>query len=230
MSESTIAMDFTKGNIKKQLFVFAAPLFLSSLLQVVYNMADMIIVGNVLGEAGISAVSVGGDISNMLMFLGMGFANAGQVIIAKYIGASKQELVGKFIATMFSALTITAIILSIICLIFRQNFLFLMNTPKEAYKDALSYSTICIIGMVFIYGYNAISAVLRGLGDSKHPFVFISIAAILNIILDLLFVIVFSMGAKGAALATVISQCVSFLSCVIFLYRRRDTLGFEIHV
>ncbi len=230
MKTNTITTDFTNGNIPKQLLTFATPLFLSSLLQVVYNMVDMVIVGRVMGEAGISAVSVGGDVSNMLMFRGMGFANAGQVIIAKYVGAGMKEKVGTFIATMFSALTVAAIVLSVLCLLFREQFLVWMNTPKEAYTEALAYSTICIVGMVFIYGYNAISAVLRGLGDSKHPFVFISIAAVMNIILDLLFVVGFSMGAGGAALATVISQCFSFVTCVIFLYHRRDSLGFTVRV
>lgn len=230
MKERTIGSDFTTGNIPKQLVIFATPLFLSSLLQVVYNMVDMIIVGNVLGEAGLSAVAVGGDVSNMLMFLGMGFANAGQVIISKYIGAGQKEKVGKFIATMFTTLFVAAITLSAVCLLFRTQFLHLMNTPDEAFTEALNYSTVCIIGMVFIYGYNAISAVLRGLGDSKHPFIFISIAAILNVFLDLLFVVGFDAGAGGAALATVISQCISFLSCAVFILRKRETLGFDIRL
>lgn len=230
MKEKTFVSDFTTGNIPKQLFIFATPLFLSSLLQVVYNMVDMIVVGNVLGEVGLSAVSVGGDVSSFLTFLGMGFANAGQVIISKYIGAGKRHHVGRFISTLSSTLFLVAVSLSFLCLLFRKQFLNLMNTPTESYEQALAYSTICILGMVFIYGYNAMSAVLRGLGDSKHPFIFISIASILNVILDLVFVIGLQMGAGGAALATVISQCVSFLSCIAFLYKKRDTLGFEIHI
>ncbi len=230
MREKTLVSDFTTGNIPKQLFIFATPLFLSSLLQVVYNMVDMIIVGNMLGEVGLSAVSVGGDVSSFLTFLGMGFANAGQVIISKYIGAGKRQQVGRFISTLSSTLFLLAVSLSFLCLLFRKQFLTLMNTPTESYEQALAYSTICILGMVFIYGYNAMSAILRGLGDSKHPFIFISIASVLNVILDLIFVIEFKMGAGGAALATVISQCVSFLSCIAFLYKKRDTLGFEIHL
>jgi putative MATE family efflux protein len=97
-----------------------------------------------------------------------------------------------------------------------------MNTPIEAYQGASDYSTICMIGLVFIYGYNIVSAILRGMGDSKHPFIFIGIAAVLNVALDVLFVIFMDMGTAGAALATVISQAVSFISCTIFLYIRRD--------
>lgn len=225
---SSITRDFTKGSIPKQLLEFSAPLFLASLLQIVYNMVDMIVVGQVIGEKGLSAVSVGGDVSNMLLFLGMGLSNAGQVIIAKYLGAQKKELLGKFIATMFSFLAISAVVLSLVCGIFTNEFLILMNTPREAFSEAYNYSIICIIGMVFIFGYNAVSATLRGLGDSRHPFVFIAIAALMNIVLDIIFVFFFNMGAGGAALATVMSQCASFVISVIFLYKKRHELDFEI--
>lgn len=228
MREKTLITDFTQGSIPKQLFLFAAPLFLSNLLQIVYNMADMVIVGRVIGDVGLSAVSVGGDVCSFLTFVAMGFSSAGQVIISKYIGAGQKEQVGRFIATMFSFLSMVAIVISCVCVALRIPILKLMNTPEQAMEEALGYATICIIGLVFIYGYNIISAVLRGMGDSKHPFVFISIAAVLNIVLDILFVAGFSMGAAGAALATVISQCVSFVSCAVFLYRKRAQLGFEI--
>ncbi len=225
---SSITRDFTKGSIPKQLLEFSAPLFLASLLQIVYNMVDMVVVGQVMGEKGLSAVSVGGDVSNMLLFLGMGLSNAGQVIIAKYLGAQKKEILGKFIATMFSFLAISAFALSLICGFFTNEFLILMNTPQEAFSEAYNYSIVCIIGMVFIFGYNAVSAALRGLGDSRHPFVFIAIAALMNIVLDIVFVIFLGMGAGGAALATVMSQCASFVISVIFLYKKRHELGFEI--
>ena len=228
MAQKSLISDFTKGNITKQLVVFSAPLFLSSLLQVVYNMVDMVIVGHQLGKVGLSAVAVGGDVSNFLTFISMGFANAGQVIISQYIGAGKHHKIGKFISTMFTFLMSCAVILSILCLVFRHPILKVMNTPAESFDQALAYSTICMGGSVFIYGYNIMSAVLRGLGDAKHPFVFICVSAILNIVLDVLFVIVMDAGAGGAALATVISQAVSFFSCCIFLYVKRRHLGFEI--
>ena len=221
MKSKSLIVDFTTGSIPKHLFTFATPLFLSSLLQVVYNVIDMIVVGHELGSAGLSGVSVGGDVSNFLTFIAMGFSNAGQVIISQYIGADKKDKLGRFITTMFTAMTVSAVVMSVVCLIFRQEILVLMNTPEKAFGQALGYSTVCIVGMVFIYGYNMVSAVLRGMGDSKHPFVFIALAAVLNIILDIIFVIGFSMGATGAALATVISQAVSFLSCCAFLYKKR---------
>ena len=228
MTKSQIK-DFTTGNITQQLIVFAWPLFLSNLLQVVYNMVDMIVVGKVLGQAGLSAVAVGGDVSNFLTFISMGFANAAQVIIARYIGARKRDKIGTFVGTMSSFLMVCALVLSCVGLLFQDLILELMNTPQEAYSGALRYSAVCMIGLVFIYGYNVVSAILRGMGDSKHPFVFISIAAVLNLLLDLLFVIGFHWGAGGAALATVISQAVSFASCVIFLSRNREQFDLNIH-
>ncbi len=227
MSQTQIR-DFTQGNISRQLVVFAWPLFLSNLLQVVYNMVDMIVVGKVLGKAGLSAVAVGGDVTNLLTFVSMGFASAGQVIIARYIGARQREKIGPFVGTMASFLTVCALVVTGVGLVLQETILGLMNTPAQAYSGALSYSAVCMSGLVFIYGYNIVSAILRGMGDSKHPFIFISIAAILNLILDLAFVVGLNMGAGGAALATVISQAVSFLSCVVFLARNRSR--FELNI
>ncbi len=217
--------DFTQGNITRQLVVFAWPLFLSNLLQIVYNMVDMIVVGNVLGQVGISAVSVGGDVSNFLTFVAMGFSNAGQVLIARLIGAKKRENIPAFVGTMSGFLFIASLVISAIGLIFQAPILRLMNTPPEAWEGAAAYSAVCMCGLVFIYGYNAVSAILRGMGDSKHPFIFISMAAVLNLVLDLIFVVGLDMGAGGAALATVISQAASFLACTLFLVRHRDAFS-----
>ena len=228
MSAKTQIKDFTQGNITSQLLVFAWPLFLSNLLQVVYNMVDMIVVGNVLGKVGLSAVSVGGDVTNFLNFVAIGFAGAGQVLIARLIGAKQTEKIGKFVGTMSSFLFCCALSLSIIALILQKHILSWMNTPEESFEGAMAYSAITMIGLVFIYGYNIISAILRGMGDSKHPFIFISIAAIMNLILDIVFVAFLRMGAGGAALATVISQAVSFISCTVFLYRNRASFQLNI--
>lgn len=230
MSKDKLITQFVEGSIPKQLAAFATPLFLSSLLQMMYNMVDMIIVGHALGKAGLSAVAVGSDISNFITFFIMGFANAGQIIISQYIGAQQRDKLGKFIANMLLTLLASALVLSVVCLFLREFFLNIMNTPQESYGEALAYSTVCISGLVFISGYNMISAVLRGMGDSKHPFVFIAIASVLNILLDIIFVIGMSMGSAGAALATVVSQGVSFLLCLAFLYKKREELGFKITV
>lgn len=227
---STHVKDFTKGNITKQLVTFAWPLFLSNLLQVVYNMVDMIVVGHVLGKTGTSAVAVGGDVSSFLTFIAMGFSSAGQVLIAKYIGSKQTDKIGRFVGTMSGFLMVCAIIISGIALTFQNGILKLMNTPAESYSGAASYSAICMVGLVFIYGYNIVSAILRGMGDSKHPFIFIGIAAALNVALDILFVMVIPMGAGGAALATVISQAVSFIACSVFLLKNKEDFALNIRL
>ena len=227
MSKSEIK-DFTEGNITKQLLLFAAPLFLSNLLQVVYNMVDMAVVGATVGKEGISAVSVGGDIIALLTFVGMGFGGAGQVLIAKYVGLGQREKIGRFVGTMSGFLTVAVAVLTLVGIVFREPLLLLMNTPSEAYSGALSYSVICTLGLIFIYGYNIVSAVLRGMGDSKHPFVFIAIAAAINIVLDIVFVVWLGMGAAGAALATVTSQAGSFVISVIYLILHRERFSLDV--
>ncbi|MBR5252195.1 MAG: MATE family efflux transporter [Oscillospiraceae bacterium] len=227
VSKTTHIRDFTTGNITKQLVVFSMPLFLSNLLQIVYNMVDMIIVGQALGKVGISAVSVGGDVSHFMIFIVMGFANAGQVLIAKYIGAKRQDKLGSFVGTMTGFLFSCAVVVSVVAIIFQDTILSLMNTPAESWQGAWNYSLVCMIGLVFIYGYNIVSAILRGMGDSKHPFVFISIAAVMNLVLDIVFVIFMDMGAGGAALATVISQGTSFVLCAVFLVRNKSKFSLD---
>ena len=206
----TLIADFTTGNVNRQLISFAMPMFLSHLLQIVYNMADMIIVGQTLGKVGLSAISVGGDIMNCMTFIAMGFSSAGQVLIAQYIGAKQHDKLSRFVATMSAALFGFACCVTGIGLLFRREIMELMHTP------------ISMAGIVFVYGYNAVSAILRGMGDAKHPFYFISLAALLNIVLDVIFVMQMGTGAKGAALATILSQGVSFLLCAAFIYKNRD--------
>lgn len=228
MTKTSRITDFTSGNIPKQLAIFAAPLFLSNLLQVVYNMVDMIVVGQVLGQVGLSAVSVGGDVSHFMTFIAMGFSAAGQVLISQFIGANERHKIGRFVATMFTLLLCCSIGISALCLLFRGPILQLMNVPQEAYAQALGYSTVSALGLLFIYGYNMCSAVLRGMGDSKHPFVFISLAAVMNLILDIIFVAFFHTGATGAALATVLSQGTSFVLCAVFLLKHKEE--FELNI
>ena len=214
--------DFTTGNVQRQLVIFATPLFLSSLLQLVYNMVDMIIVGQKLGKVGLSAVSVGGDVTSFLTFVAMGFGNAGQIIISQYIGSGQKDKISRFIGTMMWSLMGCGVVVSIVCLVLRTQILSLMNTPPEAFAEAVSYATVTMTGLIFIYGYNVMSAVLRGMGDSVRPFIFIAVAAAGNIVLDILFVITMGMGSGGAALATVMSQAFSFMGCSIYIYRNKS--------
>ena len=225
--QKTMVRDLTNGSVARQLLVFALPLFVSNALQAVYNMVDMIIVGQFIGGAGMSAVSIGGDLLHLLTFVSMGFASAGQVLIARNVGAGKMKEVSETIGTLFSFLLAASVLISVVCFALRYPIMHALNTPPESFSYAMDYMVTCIVGLVFIYGYNIVSAVLRGMGDSRRPFVFVGVAAILNIILDYLFVVVFHMEVFGAALATVIGQGVSFVSSLIYLYIKRQSFGFD---
>lgn len=227
VEQKTMVRDLTNGSVARQLLVFALPLFFSNALQAVYNMVDMIIVGQFIGGAGMSAVSIGGDLLHLLTFVSMGFASAGQVLIARNVGAGKMKEVSETIGTLFSFLLAASVLISVVCFALRYPIMHALNTPPESFSYAMDYMVTCIAGLVFIYGYNIVSAVLRGMGDSKRPFVFVGVAAILNIILDYLFVVVFGMEVFGAALATVIGQGVSFVSSLVYLYIKRQSFGFD---
>lgn len=223
----TMVTDLTVGSVPKLLLIFAAPLFVSNALQAIYNIVDMVVVGQVVGGHGMSAVATGGNILGILNFIVMGFSGAGQIIIARAVGEKDMESVKKTIGTMFTTLLAAAILMSILCFFIRDWLLQLVNTPAEAYKYTMDYTLVCMIGLVFIYGYNIVSAIMRGMGDSKRPFMFVAIASILNIILDVLFVAVFKMEVIGAALATVIGQAVSFIFAMCYFYKHRESFGFD---
>jgi putative MATE family efflux protein len=223
----TLVRDLTEGSVTRLLLVFSFPLLCSNLLQTVYNMVDMIVIGQFVGSTGLSAVSIGGDVLHGLTFLVMGFSNAGQVILSQYIGAGNRERVKRTIGTMFTVILICAVALTVIFYCCLDPILRALNTPDEAFAYARQYSLTCIMGLIFIYGYNLVSAILRGMGDSRHPFEFIAVATVTNLILDLVFVAGFGMGPFGAALATVIGQSVSFIWALIYLYRHREAFGFD---
>jgi len=226
-ADAKLTRDLTAGSVPKELISFAAPLFFSGLLQTVYNMVDMVVVGKFVGSACLSAVSNGGEILTLLTFVAMGLSNAGQIIISQFLGAGRTEQVRRVIGTLFTFLPLCAVGMTVLCLFLRDDMLRWLRVPEEAFAYASQYVLVCICGLIFIYGYNLISAILRGMGDSRHPFLFISVAAVLNLVLDLLFVAVFHWAAFGAALATVLGQALSFLYALIFLWRRREAFGFD---
>lgn len=219
--------DLTVGSVPRQLIAFSIPLFLSGLLQTVYSMVDMVIVGNVVGSSGLAAVSIGGDLLLLLTFIAVGFSNAGQIIISQYVGAGQRENIGRIIGTLFTLLMGCSVVLTVVCLVIYPKLLGWLNTPPEAWDSAADYVVTCTYGLVFIYGYNLVSAILRGMGDSKRPFLFIAIASVTNLILDLVFVAGMGMGAFGAALGTVIGQSISFLFALRVLYKSREYFYFD---
>lgn len=218
--------DYTTGPITRQLLAFSGPFMLSNLLQNAYNLVDMAVVGRFIGAAGLSAVGVGADLLHLYAFIAMGFCNAGQVIISQYVGLNDRASVSRIVGTMFSFVLALSLLITALGLAGAGVWLRVLNVPAEALLHCRAYILCCTAGLFFIFGYTMISAILRGMGDSKRPMVFIAVASVLNAALDLLLVGL-GMGAFGAALATVIAQGVSFLIAVVYLWRRRQALGFD---
>ncbi len=226
MSKS-ISKDFTKGNISRQLLLFSLPFMASNALQVLYSTIDMIIVGEYVGTAGLSAVSQSSLIVNLATMLCLGFSNAGQVLISQALGAGKKREMNDIMGTLFVFVAALSAVCSVVILAFRIPILYLMNVPDESYDMAMDYLVICAAGLIFTAGYNMVSAVLRGMGDAKRPFLFIAIASAVNLILDIIFTGMLGWGVAGAAWATIIGQAVSFLFSLYYLYRRREAFGFD---
>lgn len=222
-----IAKDFTKGSIPKQLIWFTLPFMASNGLQVLYSTIDMIIVGKYVGTAGLSAVAQASLIVNFAVMVCLGFSNGGQVLVAQALGAEKRKEMNRIIGTLFTLLVGMAAVLSVIFLLLRHPILRLMNVPQESYEMAMDYLVICGAGLIFTAGYNMVSAVLRGMGDSKRPFLFIGIASVINLVLDMLFTGDLGWGVAGAAWATIIGQAVSFLFSIFYLLRRKEAFGFD---
>lgn len=227
--QATLINDMSQGPVLSKLTRFAIPIMLANLLQAVYSMVDMIVVGQFGGPAGLSAVGIGGQLQTLFLAIGMGFSNGGQIVISQQVGA-KSENISRTIGTMLTTELLLAIIAGFIGVVLHTPILELMNTPSAAWQEAVHYLIICSCGMIFIYGYNALCAILRGMGESKLPMVFIAIASLVNVVLDLLFVGAFRWGAAGAAAATVIAQAIAFLSAAVYLYRHKEAAQFDFHL
>ena len=227
MATNSITKDFTHGSVAKQLLWFTLPFMASNALQVLYSTIDMIIVGKFVGTAGLSAVSQSSQILNFATMVCLGFSNGGQVLISQALGAGKRKELNQIIGTLFSLILILAVVLSGVFLGAREWIMSVMNIPAESYDFAVEYLVICGAGLVFTAGYNMVSAVLRGMGDSKRPLLFVGIASVVNLVLDILFTGLLGWGVAGAAWATIIGQAVSFLFSLYYLYRRKKDFGFD---
>lgn len=227
MANAKLVTDYTTGSVPKSLIRFSLPFMLSNALQVVYSLVDMLVVGQVMGTNAVSGVTNGSTVVMFMTMVGMGFSNGGQIYIAQLIGAQRKKELNSAIGTLFSLVLGLAAILTVIGVFIGNPVLSLLKTPTEAFDYAWDYYLICTLGNVFTFGYNMVSAVLRGMGDSKRPFKFVLIASVLNLILDILFVKYLHLGTSGAALATILGQAVAFIYALIYLYRRKESFGFD---
>lgn len=227
MRKGAIEKNLTEGNVVKLLIQFALPFMLSNLIQSLYNVADMLIVGYYSGTAAISGVNIGGQVTFILTNLIIGLTVGGTVIIGQYLGSGDRKSVKETIGTLLTFLIIVGIAITFIMLIFSDDVLWLLQTPEESYQQARDYLDITMLGTIFIFGYNAFSAILRGFGDSRRPLIFVTIACGTNVVLDLILVGAYGMAAKGAAIATVISQAISMILCIVTLIRSDFIFDFK---
>lgn len=220
-------VDLTKGKAVNTLLAFAFPYIIANFLQALYGAADLIIVGKFCDNAMISAVATGSQLLQTLTFLITGLTVSATVLIGKAFGAKKFENIIKIINTMIICFVSAAIVISAAVLLSEKTILSLLQTPKEAFSSALSYVKICSFGLVFIFAYNSISAILRGLGNSVAPMIFVAISCAINIIADIILVGVFKAGATGAAAATVISQALSVILGIIYIRKGNFVFKFQ---
>ncbi|WP_343210431.1 MATE family efflux transporter [Anaerolentibacter hominis] len=214
------SLELTEGKIGRTLLRFAIPFLLASVLQALYGAADLFVVGRFADSAAVSAVSVGSQVMQTVTGIILGISMGGTVLIGQYYGARDQKSAAGAIGSMVIAFSALAAILTPVMLAMSSNIVTMMHTPAEACAYAVQYLLICSCGIPFIVGYNGVSGIFRGLGDSKTPLIFVTIACIINIGLDLLLVGVFHMGAAGAAAATSAAQAISFLSALFYMKKR----------
>ncbi|MBR4878215.1 MAG: MATE family efflux transporter [Clostridia bacterium] len=220
--------NLTEGSVTKQLILFAIPFLASNIIQSLYNVADMLIVGNFSGSISMSGVNIGGQVTFILTNFIMGLCTGGTVLVAQAIGAGDKESVKETISTLITGLVIAGLVITGVMLFLKDPVLRLIQTPAESFSEASDYLLVTMLGVIFIFAYNALSAIQRGMGDSKRPFYFVCVACVTNIILDFVLVAGMGMGAKGAAVATVISQALSVILCVVYLAKTDFPFDFKL--
>lgn len=218
--------DFTQGSILGKLIPFMGPILGALILQAAYGAVDLLVVGWFGSTEGLSAVSTGSQVLNLVTFVITQFAMGITVLIARYIGEKKTELIGGVIGGTTMVFAIMAAVLLVGMIVFARPISVLMQAPEQAVGLTSVYVRICGGGIFFIVAYNVLAAIFRGLGDSKSPLIFVAVACGVNIVGDLVFVAGFKMDAAGAAIATVMAQAVSVV-CALFLLLKRK-LPFKI--
>ena len=220
------AFSLTEGSVAPTLVRFALPFMLSSLLQSLYGAADLFVVGQYAGAAAVSGVSIGSQIMSTVTMLILSLSMGGTVLIGNCIGQKDHDGAATAIGTQACLFALFALILTPLMVLGTDFAVQLMQTPPEAIADARSYVLICSFGLVFIIGYNALSGIYRGLGDSRTPVVFVALSTVINILCDFVLVGGLHMGATGAAIATVLAQGISFLAALLWMFRRGFSFPF----
>ena len=213
--------DFTQGSILKKLAAFMLPILGALVLQAAYGAVDLLVVGRFGSTIGLSAVSTGSQVLNLVTFVVTQLAMGVTVLSARYLGEKKPELIGSVIGGAAVVFTLLSAVLFVVMVGFARSISVLMQAPAEAVALTASYVRICGSGIFFIVAYNLLAAVFRGLGDSKSPLLFVLVACVVNIIGDLVLVAGFHLDAAGAAIATVAAQAVSVVCAVVILLKKK---------
>lgn len=222
----TGSSDLTQGSIGKKLLLYAAPLVLSNLLQALYNMVDMIVAGQLIHEAAISAISNAGLVTHMLTNIIIGLCTGGNILIGQYFGAKERQSGREASVTLFSSGMLLGLVLAGLLAALARPIMAVLGAP--ALEDSAVYLRICAAGFPFIMGYNICAACLRAVGNSRAPMICIACTALSNMVLDILFVGPLGWGIAGAAWATVLSQAASFLVALVFVLRGQELFGLRL--
>ena len=212
--------NFTEGSILKKLSLFMLPVLGALILQAAYGAVDLLVVGRFGSTAGLSAVSTGSQLMNLVTFMVTQLAMGATVLIARYLGEKKPARIGAVLGGATVVFAILATVLFVLLVFFAHPIAVLMQAPSEALGLTTRYVRICGMGIFFIVAYNMLAAIFRGLGDSKSPLLFVLVACLINIAGDLLFVAGFKMDAAGAAIATVMAQAVSVVLAIVILLKK----------
>ena len=221
--------DLTTGSVPKKLILFALPILFANLLQSVYSIADMVVVGNIVGETGLAAISNASMVSFIINSVCIGITMGGTVLTAQYKGANDEQGQIETAGTLFGISLIASFIITVIGLFVYAPLFQVLNVPAASMQDACEYMKIVCCGTVFVFGYNAVCSVMKGLGDSKSPLYFVATAAVVNIVLDFILVGPFGMGTAGAAYATVFSQGISLFVSIVYLRKNTAVFDFELN-
>ena len=215
--------DLTSGSVTRKLVRYALPLMASSLLQATYSITDIIVAGHFIGDVGITAINNGSVVMNMLTQVAIGLTVGGNILVGQYFGSGDRENRRKAAGNLLTLSLLLGLLFAALVVLLGRPLLILLQSPTL--DEATGYLTICGAGLLFIFLYNALSAILRGVGNSRIPLYCIIASVSLNVVLDILFVAVFRWGVAGAALATVLGQAVSCLTALVFCLCHRTDLG-----
>ena len=219
-----LSIDLTKDKILKSLILFAIPIFISNIFQQLYNTADTMIIGNVLGDSSLAAIGACTAVYDLLVGFALGVGNGLSIVVARSYGSKDEVLLKRSVAVAI----VIGIFLTLSIMIISQLGLYpllqLLDTPSNIINESYSYISTITLFVSVMFAYNLCAGLLRAIGNSFIPLVFLIISSVVNIILALLFVIYFKMGVRGAAVATVIAQSISAILCIIYIYKKTPIL------